>query len=208
MSILIVAATEQEIKPLLPNRSNSDILITGVGMVSTVFHMMQHLKQKTYDRIYQVGIAGTFDTHVSLGSAYLIESDCFADLGIMENGQWYTMNQLGFSNPNESPFTAGKLINPHLKAIQLPKTTAATVNRLTDNKDEIEIMRSSHGAELESMEGAAFHYVALQLNIPFFQIRGISNQVGVRDKREWKIQEAINASCTLFENLEQHLNQR
>lgn len=208
MSILIVAATEQEIKPLLPNWSNADILITGVGIPSTVFHMMQHLKHRNYDRIYQVGIAGTFDKHVSLGSAYLIESDCFADLGVIENGQWHTMNQLGFSNPDDSPFNAGKLFNPHLKTIQLPTTTAATVNRLTDNKKEIELMRSSHGSQLESMEGAAFHYVALQLNIPFYQIRGISNLVGVRDKREWKIQEAIDASCTLFENLEYHLNQR
>jgi futalosine hydrolase len=208
MSVLIVAATEQEIKPLFPKWSTADILITGVGVATTVFHLMQKLMDKDYERIYQIGIAGKFETPLSLGSACLIESDCFADLGAMENSKWHTINQLGFSNPDEPPFIEGKLFNPHIQKIQFPKRTAATVNRLTDNKEEIEILRSSHGAELESMEGAAFHYVALQLNIPFFQIRGISNRVGVRDKREWKIQEAIDASCTLFEKLEHHLNQR
>jgi futalosine hydrolase len=207
MSILIVAATEQEINPLIPNWTNTDILITGVGAASTVFHLMQQLSLKSYDRIYQIGIAGSFSKHTPLGSAYLVESDCFADLGVMENGQWKPMHQLGFSDPNKYPFTNGKLFNPHAHTIQIPKTNAATVNRLTDKKEEIEIMRTSHGAGVESMEGAAFHFVALQLNTPFYQIRGISNEVGVRDKRKWKIQEAIDVSCALFEILEDHLNQ-
>jgi futalosine hydrolase len=41
------------------------------------------------------------------------------------------------------------------------------------------------------MEGAALHYVCLQENIPFVQIRSVSNYVGERDKTKWKIQEAI-----------------
>jgi futalosine hydrolase len=208
MSILLVAATELEIKPLLPKWNISDILITGIGSTSTVFHLMQQLKHKTYDRIFQIGIAGSFSKQVPIGSAYLVESDCFADLGVMENGQWKNMVQLGFSDPDKHLYTNGKLFNPHLNTIQFPKATGATVNRLTDNPEEIQALRSVHGAQLESMEGAAFHYVALQMNIPFYQIRGISNQVGIRDKREWKIQEAIDASCTLFEKLEHHLNQR
>ncbi len=41
------------------------------------------------------------------------------------------------------------------------------------------------------MEGAAFHYACLQENIPFLQLRSISNYVEVRDKSKWKIQLAI-----------------
>ena len=45
---------------------------------------------------------------------------------------------------------------------------------------------------IETMEGAALHYVCLQENIPFIQIRSVSNHVGERDKTKWKMKEAIN----------------
>jgi futalosine hydrolase len=43
----------------------------------------------------------------------------------------------------------------------------------------------------ESMEGAALHYVCLMENIPFSQLRGISNYIGERNKKKWKMKEAI-----------------
>jgi futalosine hydrolase len=46
---------------------------------------------------------------------------------------------------------------------------------------------------VESMEGAAFHYVCLMEKIPFLQLRGISNYVGERNKANWKIRESIDA---------------
>ena len=48
------------------------------------------------------------------------------------------------------------------------------------------------------MEGAAFHYVCLMKNIPFLQLRAVSNYIGERDKSKWKIAEAIeevNKAC-------------
>ena len=41
------------------------------------------------------------------------------------------------------------------------------------------------------MEGAAFHFVCLQQNIPFLQLRSISNKVGERNKTKWNLIEAI-----------------
>ena len=41
------------------------------------------------------------------------------------------------------------------------------------------------------MECAALHYVCLQQNVPFLQIRSVSNEVGERDKSKWKIKEAV-----------------
>ena len=47
------------------------------------------------------------------------------------------------------------------------------------------------GADIESMEGAAFHYVCLQEKIKFLQLRSISNIAGERDKTKWTMKEAI-----------------
>lgn len=44
---------------------------------------------------------------------------------------------------------------------------------------------------VESMEGAAFHYVCLQQQIPFIQLRSISNEIGERDKSKWEMKKAI-----------------
>jgi futalosine hydrolase len=41
------------------------------------------------------------------------------------------------------------------------------------------------------MEGAALHYTCLMENIPFIQLRAVSNFVGERDKNKWKMKEAI-----------------
>ncbi len=49
------------------------------------------------------------------------------------------------------------------------------------------------------MEGAALHYVCLQEQIPFVQIRSVSNYVGERDKTKWKMKEAIeNLNTELY----------
>ena len=42
------------------------------------------------------------------------------------------------------------------------------------------------------MEGAALHYVCLMENIPFLQLRAVSNFVGERNKANWEIGEAIH----------------
>jgi futalosine hydrolase len=41
------------------------------------------------------------------------------------------------------------------------------------------------------MEGAALHYYCMQKGVSFLQIRSISNEVGVRNKTQWKMKEAI-----------------
>ena len=43
------------------------------------------------------------------------------------------------------------------------------------------------------MEGAALHYVCLQMAQPFLQLRAISNYVMPRDRAAWKIGDAVTA---------------
>jgi futalosine hydrolase len=46
------------------------------------------------------------------------------------------------------------------------------------------------------MEGAAVHYVCVREKIPFVQIRSISNYIGDRNKKNWKIKEAVGTLNT------------
>jgi futalosine hydrolase len=68
---------------------------------------------------------------------------------------------------------------------------AITVNEISTSKKRIQSYQEAYQPALESMEGAAFHYVCLQENIAFMQLRSISNTVGVRNKKQWNLPLAI-----------------
>jgi futalosine hydrolase len=53
------------------------------------------------------------------------------------------------------------------------------------------------------MEGAAFHFVCLREEIPFMQIRVVSNYVEPRNKNSWNIPLAI---ANLNDFLRKYLN--
>jgi futalosine hydrolase len=201
MEILIVAATSLELNFFLKKRISCDILITGVGSVATVYHLQNKIRQKKYDLIIQAGIAGSFDPKTGLGKIALVKKDCFGDLGMEEKGNFRTLFDNGFIRKNQFPFSNGWLINRNkiLKSISLPTVSSVSINKVSDSKKIRKQLIDKFNPDIESMEGAAFHYVCLQEKIPFLQIRSISNFVGERDKSKWNMKEAIeNLNKELF----------
>ena len=45
--------------------------------------------------------------------------------------------------------------------------------------------------QVESMEGAAFMYACLLRDLPFAQVRAVSNVVEPRNRDAWKMREAV-----------------
>jgi futalosine hydrolase len=78
-----------------------------------------------------------------------------------------------------------------LKRTGLKLVKGISVNQVTVAPAAINRYKAQFGPVTESMEGAALHYVCLMENIPFLQIRGISNYIGERDKKKWKMDMAI-----------------
>lgn len=192
MNVLIVAATEMEIAPFLKENNKTDFLITGVGIPATVFHLTKKLIEKKYDFVIQAGIGGTFTDSLNLGEVVLIKKDTFADLGINEKGNFKTLFETRFLDDNDFPYTEGWLVNNSLlKKNNLPIVNAITINKITDDDLQIKNFQQKFSAQIESMEGAAFHYVCLQQKINFLQIRSISNVVGERDKTKWQMKTAV-----------------
>ena len=193
MNLLIVAATRFEIEPFLKEKTNIEILITGVGIPATIFHLTNKIVEKKFDLAIQAGIAGTFNNHFNIADTVLLKEDTFADLGIEEKGKFKTLFETGFQDKNDFPYAEGWLVNnhPYLKKNELPVAKGITVNTVTDNHLQNQFNKEKFGADVESMEGAAFHYVCLQQKMNFLQLRSISNIVGERNKSKWKIKRAI-----------------
>ncbi len=209
MKVLITAATSMELSSLqeqITVKPNFSIqyAVTGIGAVSTVYHLMELLKKDQYDLLIQVGIAGCFDHELSLGTAVNIEKELLAEMGVQENNDYRDIFQLNLADRNERPFTDGALLNPYqhlLSKTRLINTTAVTNNTISTDIMIIERYKNKYLASIESMEGAAFHYVGIMQSIPFIQIRGISNYVGERDKQRWKIKEALHAATEACHHL-------
>lgn len=209
MQILVIAATEMEIAPFLSDNSSTDTLITGVGAPDAIYHLLKRVHQIDYDIIIQAGICGSFSTENNLGDCVLVKQDVFADLGINERNNFFSLFDIGFAAPDNFPYKKGWLINEHALINEAPikKVKGITVNTVGENKAQTDLFIEKYQPAIESMEGAVLHYVCLQENIPFLQLRSISNFVGERDKTKWKMKEAIHhLNITLKQVIDQHTN--
>jgi futalosine hydrolase len=198
MEVLLCAATRFEIDPTIQylasqNIKNIDILVTGVGLIAATYHITKAVYQKRPQLILQAGIAGALDNNLKLGSVVIIESETIGDLGVMEQGSFRSLFDMEFVQENDRPWTNARLLNASgiLDEILLPKVKGVSINEITTLPSRIERYKYTLGASVESMEGAALHYVSLMENIPFLQVRSLSNFVGERDKSKWHIKEAI-----------------
>ena len=195
MKIYIASATILEIEPLLDNGLLQDnkLVITGIGGISTAYQLTKVIADDRPNLIIQAGIAGTFDRSLPLGSVVVVKKDRFADLGVMENNEWKDIFDLGLSRPQELPFDNGWLQNQSamMNGIDLPIVDSITINEITTSSSRIDQLRNKYNPAIESMEGAALHYVCLQEKVEFIQLRAISNYVGERDKSKWEMKLAI-----------------
>ena len=202
MYILLTAATSFEIDPTLAlleksefnfNNHEIEVLITGIGQAAATYILTYNLQNKRPDLVIQAGIAGTFTNELLLGQTVFVKQDAFGDLGMEEKEIFTSVFDAGFANKNNPPFTDGSLINEHplLDNASLQIVKAVTVNKVSDSLLQKQQLINCFAPQIETMEGAALHYVCLQENVPFIQIRSISNEVGERDKSKWKMKEAI-----------------
>ena len=190
MKILLVASTQFEIEPFLKEKRHMDVLITGVGIASATYHLTKKLLHHHYDLVIQAGVAGLFnhnDDAPKLTEVVAVSKDVFGDLGAYEEKQMKSVNDLQLSNDFEWLPNS----NPLLKKLPYRKVSAITVNTVTDDSGFIDALQEKWKPSIESMEGAALHFVCTEKEIPFIQLRSSCNYMGERDKTKWHLKEAI-----------------
>ena len=178
----------------LPVQVNKDfeIMISGVGCPETIFSLTNLLCKRSFDRIIQVGIAGSYKRDIEPGTLVEVQEDCFADLGIDNLGHFTSVFAAGLSDPDQKPFRNGRLINPHTNETGFQPVNAITVNTVSGSKTLVEQRFSTYFPDIESMEGAAAFFVCFHFNIPVLQVRSISNFVEPRNKDKWKMDLALS----------------
>ena len=217
MKINIIVATEQEVEPFLelynkagfkvhPNNflkyKNHEIAltITGAGMVNTLFRMGR-ITGDNFDVIINVGICGSFDKKIKIGTVVNVMVDTFADIGAEDGEKFLTIEELNLGGPIKIGNDKCRIKNKTIDA--LPKVNGITVNTVHGNKKSIEKVKKKFNPEIETMEGAAFMYYCDWDSLQYVQIRAVSNYVEERNTKNWNIPLAVkNLNTTLMHILD------
>jgi futalosine hydrolase len=207
LRILVVTATEPEIAPFVATlrespRHQVEVLTTGVGMVATAACCSRSLAQTRYDLALNFGVCGSFDPTLPPGTVVHVVADRLTELGAEDGEMFVTLRELMLGDDDE-------IVNPAPPAnaalAQLPAVRGITVNTVHGNERSIRSVVERCRPQVESMEGAAFMYACLINNIPFAQVRAVSNVVERRNRDRWRMAEAIRnlgaAAVSIVETL-------
>lgn len=180
--IIVVSATEKELADFTAsgpppsgwyNRGRHEVMtaFTGIGPVAATFAIQELVHAHRPELIIQGGICGYYPhSGLAVGQTVLVESEKLADLGaVFPDGfrDIFPDNRIIF-NPYD-------YVLPYKRAAGFTVSSGATRN-----------LPAGIAAEVESMEGYALFYTCTRMEIPFLEIRTVSNKVSV-DRSGWNI---------------------
>jgi futalosine hydrolase len=169
------------------------IIRTGFGPVNAAHAVTLLLAQERPHQIVVCGVGGAYPSSgMAIGDVACAETECYGDLGATSPAGFLDMEALGFPIV-ESPV---RLYNT-LPMQVFPAARRArfvTVTSLTGTNEAARSVEARTGGAIENMEGAAVAHVARLHGVDVGELRGVSNIVGDRDARAWRIKEAALAA--------------
>lgn len=148
--------------------------------------------------VVQVGVGGAYPgAAVGMGQAALAASELDLDLGVGRHPGWQGLEALavpGDETRNRIDL-AGPALDAASQATGLRALPFATSDAVTALEDDAAYLAGRFGVAVESMEGAGAARAAALLRVPFVEVRGVSNEAGVRDKSRWRLRDAVAAAC-------------
>ncbi|MBI4687250.1 MAG: futalosine hydrolase [Nitrospirae bacterium] len=188
--------------------SGSNIILSNTGMGKTnAAHSITSLAENYQIRyVINFGIGGAYpNSGLGVGDLAVAEKEIYGDEGVVTSRGWEGIREIGIplleigkkKYFNEFPFDKRlsrkaisllNLVTRHSSLVTKVRSgnfiTVSTVSGTHKKALEIE---KRFNAICENMEGAAIAHICAMYKIPMIELRGISNIVGVRDKRKWNL---------------------
>jgi futalosine hydrolase len=190
--ILIVTAVPAEAEAVqrgLPAEAADSVTVLagGVGSAQAGAATSRALAlQPGYDAVLSVGIGGAFPGKAELGGLLLARRVFAADLGADSPAGFLGVDELGFGSAS---LDGGRI--PGLEAVV---GTILTVNTATGTDERAAELMARHPAAVgEAMEGYGVAAAAALFDLPFAEVRAVSNLVGKRDRDAWRLDLAFAA---------------
>ena len=208
-NVVVVAATPLE--ATLIHSSSATLLISGVGAVNAAHALTQYLSMSPAPSlVIQTGIAGAYvPANISVGSVVLADTEIYGDLGVLTPAGWRPMEEIGIplveargasdARFNYFPLDGALVARAAEAAGTLVARTGKflTLSQVTGVRAIGDALYERFGALCESMEGAAAAQICALHDVPFLEVRGISNLVENRDRPKWRLKDAADAAQTV-----------
>jgi futalosine hydrolase len=209
--VLLLAAVEEELAPLrsrlgaLESFCAPELVVTGVGKINTACEAALAMRSLAPALSMQVGCAGAYPrAGLSLGDVVIADHEILGDEGVEASKGFLDLAEIGFAvamdggRPiyNEIPtrrprFESWKdLLAQAAGRYAIRSGPLVTLSTGSGTQRRALEIQARWSPLAESMEGAAAALVALRHGCPFFEVRGISNQAGERDRSAWDVKTA------------------
>ncbi len=208
--LLVVIPTETEyagLESALPR--GIDLLIPGIGPVNMAIRLMRWLMENPRPRLMMLlGTCGSYlkgdnTPFFQAREVVLAQSQSYGDLGRCRRS---TIEEIKLEDGpiskkmeaypiSELPFIANRISNSHPKIA--PMTTLMCSSA---SFDRASLVRSRTGAMCEGMEGAPFFEIAHEFQIPFVEIRAVSNIAGA-SRESWDLDGALYSLKSFLKGL-------
>jgi len=179
----------------------------GMGKTNAAHGATALLETHAVRGVVGFGIAGAYPgAGLEVGAVALASEVVYADEGVRAPGGWMSTEGIGIPlverggvrRFNDFPLDPRRVENARaaLEAagVQVRVGPALTVSTCSGTTARGEELAARHGALTEGMEGAAIAHVCALYDVPFLEVRGISNAVEDRDLSRWRIREGVEAA--------------
>ncbi len=177
------------------------LLHTGIGTVNAAHALTCQLERQLPDLVIQFGIGGAYvPTGLSIRSVVLATEEVYGDVGVVTPEGWKPVDEIGIPLVHGDPPRFNRFpLDPQLVATAaeicgVTSGTFVTVSQCSGVQAVGDALHARFNALCESMEGAAAAHICTLYNVPFLEVRGISNLVEDRQPARWDIPGAADAA--------------
>jgi futalosine hydrolase len=163
--------------------SGQDIVLTatGIGKVNAAIVSTAVMEHFRIQKVIFFGVGGAYPgADLTVGDVAAASREFYGDEGVIDSDGWHSLRKIG-----------------------IPLVESGRKKFFNEYPVRAKELEKRFNAICENMEGAAVAHLCTLYKIPLFEIRGISNIVGVRDRRTWDLKLASrNCQQVVLETLE------
>jgi len=185
------------------------LLNTGIGKVNAAHSTTSAIENFPVSKVINFGIGGAYPgSGLSNGDVAIALKEILGDEGVISSKGWEGLEKIGIPLVqagrkkyfNEFPVGALPIMKPGAMDFKVSSGAFVTVSAASGSTRRAKELEKRFSAICENMEGAAIAQICMIYSMPMFEIRGISNTAGIRDKRRWDMKLAsLNCQRAVME---------
>ena len=204
--------TKGDLKIRWATCANREVLVafSGLGKVNAAAAAAAILSGYSVSRLWMWGSAGAYDlAGVEICDVALASEEILGDEGVATISSWQPLDVIGiplidstqkpvFNRMEVDPLELNRsrqLLSEWQRIPGAPQVHLGpfvTVSAVSGSPARARLLSGRYGALCENMEGGAVAQVCLRYQVPFLEIRGLSNRAGDRRKKGWQLSKALS----------------